>query len=147
MRHGGVPRRCVVTTRRSAEASVRVGAFGSSHAACGGMAVALHERVRLGTGTLLSHRRFDLVPLARRLAIIVVIFVAIVVGLLVAVNAEMAIMAGVRAYVEGESYWSKNQKDAVFHLRNYAASRDANDFALYRVAIAAEYPCKFFDRC
>lgn len=64
------------------------------------------------------------------------VFVAIVACLVVLVNAEMAIMAGVRAYVEGESYWSKSQKDAVFHLQSYATSRDVRDWQRYRAAIA-----------
>ncbi|MCC6850151.1 MAG: PAS domain S-box protein [Deltaproteobacteria bacterium] len=83
-----------------------------------------------------SQRRFGLEPAARRLGVIVPVFVAIVACLVALVNVEMAIMAGIRAYVEGESYWSKNQKDAVFHLQSYAASRDLRDWQRYRAAIA-----------
>ncbi|MEO6029885.1 MAG: ATP-binding protein [Candidatus Binatia bacterium] len=61
---------------------------------------------------------------------------AIVACLLVLVNAEMSIMAGVRAYVEGESTWSKNQKDAVVHLRSYAQSHDARDYERFERALA-----------
>lgn len=38
---------------------------------------------------------------------------------------------GVRAYVAGESLWSKAQKDAVSHLTRYATSGDERDFAQY----------------
>jgi PAS domain S-box-containing protein len=91
--------------------------------------------MRRSSSPLLSRRRLGLTPLARRLGVIVLVFVAIVACLLVLVNVEMAIMAGVRAYVEGESFWSKGQKDAVIHLRNYAVSRDGRDFARYRTSI------------
>lgn len=91
--------------------------------------------MRLGSSPLPSRRRLGLAPLARRLAVIVLVFVAIVACLLVLVNVEMAIMAGVRAYVEAESFWSKGQKDAVLHLRDYAVSHDGRDFARYRTAI------------
>ncbi|MEB2286245.1 MAG: ATP-binding protein [Myxococcales bacterium] len=87
-------------------------------------------------GSAAFRHRLGLVPAARRLAVIVTVFAGIVAVLVVLVNAEMAIMASVRAYAEGESYWSKGQKDAVFHLRSYAASRDAADWKRFRAAIA-----------
>lgn len=58
---------------------------------------------------------------------------AVVVGLsIISVN----ILSATRAYVEGESLWSKAQKEAVFHLNRYAYSRDEADFAHYLRAIA-----------
>jgi PAS domain S-box-containing protein len=83
-----------------------------------------------------SQRRFGLAPIAHRLGVIVLLFVAIVACLLLLVNAEMTIMTGVRAFVEGESHWSKNQKDAVLHLQSYAASHDPRDYGRYQAAIA-----------
>ena len=75
-------------------------------------------------------------PVARKLAFIVLLFVAIVGCVLLLVNAQMSSMAGLRAYTGGESLWSKGQKDAVLHLRDYAASRDEHDWNLYRASIA-----------
>ncbi len=41
-----------------------------------------------------------------------------------------------RAYVGGESLWSKGQKDAVIHLMRYADGRDEEEFRAYERAIA-----------
>ena len=41
-------------------------------------------------------------------------------------------MSAVRAYVGGESLWSKAQKTAVQYLGRYARTRDEADFAAYR---------------
>jgi diguanylate cyclase (GGDEF)-like protein/PAS domain S-box-containing protein len=46
------------------------------------------------------------------------------------------ILSATRAYVEGESLWSKAQKEAVFHLNRYAYSREEADFQTYLHAIA-----------
>lgn len=46
------------------------------------------------------------------------------------------ILSGVRAYVGGESLWSKGQKDAIHYLQLYGQSRDAADYERYRTAIA-----------
>ena len=44
---------------------------------------------------------------------------------------SLDIVSGARAYVEGESLWSKAQKEAVFHLTRYADSRNEADFDAY----------------
>ncbi|MBS0336781.1 MAG: GGDEF domain-containing protein [Proteobacteria bacterium] len=41
-----------------------------------------------------------------------------------------------RAYVGGEGYWSKAQKDSVFHLMRYARSFDPADYDAFRSALA-----------
>ena len=46
------------------------------------------------------------------------------------------ILSGARAYVEGESLWSKAQKEAVFHLHQYVLSGDEADFEAYRKEIS-----------
>ena len=53
---------------------------------------------------------------------IVWMFAAIVLCLLVLANFSFGVLSSVRAYVGGESLWSKAQKDAVFHLQKYAAT-------------------------
>jgi PAS domain S-box-containing protein len=52
-------------------------------------------------------------PVARRVALIVVLFVAIVGCLLLLVAAQMDVLSAIRAYVGGEGLGSKGQKDAV----------------------------------
>ncbi len=41
-------------------------------------------------------------------------------------------LSAVRSYVNGEGQWSKNQKDAVFYLREYAYTRDEKDFLVFQ---------------
>lgn len=40
----------------------------------------------------------------------------------------MNTLSSVRAYVGGESYWSKYQKESILHLSNYAISHDESDY-------------------
>ena len=49
---------------------------------------------------------------------------------------SLNILSGARAYVEGESLWSKAQKEAVFQLNRYAISHDEADFKAYLQEIA-----------
>jgi PAS domain S-box-containing protein len=61
----------------------------------------------------------------------------VVVVLLAALGVMSALMlSAVRAYVGGESLWSKGQKDAVYHLLNYVESHDAGDHRKFAAAIA-----------
>jgi len=56
--------------------------------------------------------------------------------LLLLVNLSLDILSSARAYVGGEGYWSKAQKDAVSHLMRYARTFDASDHARYQAALA-----------
>lgn len=56
--------------------------------------------------------------------------------LLALIAASFYLLAAGRAYTEGESLWSKGQKDAVQFLARYHDSCDEADFELYREAIA-----------
>jgi diguanylate cyclase (GGDEF)-like protein len=67
---------------------------------------------------------------------IIWIFAAIVLWLLMLANFSFGLLSAVRAYVGGESMWSKAQKDSVFHLQNYAASHAAEDLRQFRIDIA-----------
>jgi diguanylate cyclase (GGDEF)-like protein len=67
---------------------------------------------------------------------IIWIFAAIVLCLLMLANFSFGLLSAVRAYVGGESVWSKAQKDSVFHLQKYAASHAAEDLRQFRVDIA-----------
>ena len=68
----------------------------------------------------------NLVPKSRRLLRIIWPFLAIVVLLLVLSGISMDILSATRAYVGGESLWSKAQKDAVFYLNRYATNAFGN---------------------
>src|SRR5208337_1382448 len=73
----------------------------------------------------------NLVPKGRRVLRIVWPFLAIVVLLLFLWSISMDILSATRAYVGGESLWSKAQKDAVFYLNRYAATRSETDYERY----------------
>ncbi|AMO77801.1 EAL domain-containing protein [Pseudomonas citronellolis] len=49
---------------------------------------------------------------------------------------SLYLISGVRAYVGGESLWSKGQKDAIHYLQRYGETRDADDYRRYQEAIA-----------
>ena len=63
---------------------------------------------------------------------IVWMFAGIVLSLLIIANFSLGMLSSVRAYVGGESLWSKAQKDAVFHLQNYARDHNPGEIALFR---------------
>src|SRR5471032_55023 len=67
---------------------------------------------------------------------IIWMFAAIVLCLLILANFSFGLLSSVRAYVGGESMWSKAQKDAVFHLQKYAASHSPKDMRQFRADIA-----------
>jgi diguanylate cyclase (GGDEF)-like protein len=63
---------------------------------------------------------------------IIWMFAAIVLCLLVLADFSFGVLSSVRAYVGGESRWSKAQKDAVFHLQRYAVTRDPDYLRRFR---------------
>jgi len=67
---------------------------------------------------------------------IIWMFAAIVLCLLILANFSFGLLSSMRAYVGGESLWSKAQKDAVFHLQKFAGSRDPVDLRQFHAAIA-----------
>ncbi len=67
---------------------------------------------------------------------IIWLFASIVVGLLLLATFSLGSLSAARAYVGGESLWSKAQKDAVFHLQKYAATGASREFEQYQTAIA-----------
>ena len=70
------------------------------------------------------------------LASVVGIFVCIVACLLLLSNGRSRVLSAVRAYVAGEGFYSKGQKDAVNHLVRYAQSHDDRDYRQYLETIA-----------
>ncbi|MBL8485167.1 MAG: EAL domain-containing protein [Rhodocyclaceae bacterium] len=72
----------------------------------------------------------------QRLFAIIWPFLAVVAVLAWVALTSMTILSAGRAYVSGESSWSKAQKSAVRHLLDYARSGDQADFDLYLGEIA-----------
>jgi len=62
-------------------------------------------------------------------------FLTIVVVLVWLATVSIDILAAGRAYVEGESLWSKNQKEAVFYLLRFAETGSESDFQNYQKAM------------
>jgi diguanylate cyclase (GGDEF)-like protein/PAS domain S-box-containing protein len=75
------------------------------------------------------------VPLSKRLLLIVWPFLAIVIFLLLLALGAVDILSAGRAYVGGESLWSKAQKDAVYDLSRYAQTKEEGEYLKFRRAI------------
>jgi len=89
------------------------------------------------TSTVRAVRRTHLIRrvLPRRV-ILVLLFPAIIATLLALVAAGLTVSSTVRAYVGGESLWSKGQKRAVEHLYRFAITRNDTDYAQYERALS-----------
>ncbi|QXI39779.1 EAL domain-containing protein [Pseudomonas xantholysinigenes] len=72
---------------------------------------------------------------APRLLGIIWPFVAVVLFQVLLGSLSLYALSAVRAYVAGESLWSKAQKDAIYYLNLYADDRDPLTYARYRRAI------------
>jgi PAS domain S-box-containing protein len=73
---------------------------------------------------------------ARKLHIIVTLFVLILFCFLALDNFRIQNLTAIRAYVQGEGLWSKAQKEAVLALRRYGRSYSEGDFQDYLTSIA-----------
>jgi signal transduction histidine kinase len=67
---------------------------------------------------------------------IVALFVGIVIFQLALGAISVDMLSAVRAYVGGESLWSKGQKDAWFHSTRYSESYAEDDYQKFRAALA-----------
>jgi hypothetical protein len=83
-----------------------------------------------------QEKMFHHLPVARKLLVIVGVFVAIVICVFGLGVLRSEILTGVRAYVGGEGLWSKAEKRAVLSLTQYAASHSESDYQRYFVEIA-----------
>ena len=63
-------------------------------------------------------------------------FLVVVALLATLAVASVDILSAVRAYVGGESLWSKGQKDAVFYLNRYIDTHDPVDYLRFQNALA-----------
>ncbi|TLS69226.1 PAS domain S-box protein [Mariprofundus erugo] len=89
------------------------------------------ERIRQ---FLQSSSQSDII--ARKFFLVISLFVLIVASLLVLDRFQAYVLDSVRAYVAGEGFWSKGQKDAVYHLVRYAGSADENDYRKFLAGMA-----------
>lgn len=71
-----------------------------------------------------------------RLIALVWPFIAVVLAQALIASFSLYVLSAVRAYVGGESLWSKGQKDAVYFLDRYAETGSEQYFHAYRSAIA-----------
>ncbi len=78
----------------------------------------------------------NFIPINRRLLLIVWPFLVIVVILVLLASESMNILMATRSYSEGESLWSKGQKQAIFYLLRYSETKSEGDFRKYRERIA-----------
>jgi len=79
---------------------------------------------------------FHRLPIARKLQIIVGVFIAIVICVFYLGVLRSEILSGVRAYVGGEGLWSKAEKRTVLSLTAYATSHAESDYQQYLAEIA-----------
>ncbi len=77
-------------------------------------------------------------PRPGKAAPVLVVFGSIVLFQLLVGVASIDVMAAVRAYVAGESLYSKGQKDAQLHLINYSESHSEQDYARFKQGL--EFP-------
>jgi two-component system cell cycle sensor histidine kinase/response regulator CckA len=89
-----------------------------------------------GIQQALKPEMFRRLPIARKLMIIVGVFVAIVICVFSLGVLRSEILSGVRAYVGGEGLWSKAEKRAVLSLTKYATSHAESDYQEYLAEIA-----------
>jgi two-component system cell cycle sensor histidine kinase/response regulator CckA len=75
-------------------------------------------------------------PIARKLVVIVCVFVAIVVCVFTLGILRSQVLNGARAYVAGEGLWSKAEKRAALNLTRYAETYQEADFQQYLTEIA-----------
>lgn len=80
--------------------------------------------------------KFNFVSAKMRLLRLVSPFIAIVLLQAFLAGMSLSVLSSVRAYVGGESLWSKGQKDAVQHLYLYGETGDDRHFEQYEKAIA-----------
>ena len=71
-----------------------------------------------------------------RLMSVVGVFVFIVAFQVVVAMLTIEVLSAVRAYVAGESLYSKGQKDALLHLRSYVLSHGDEDYRRFLQALA-----------
>ena len=82
-------------------------------------------------------------PARRRSWPVLTVFACIVALQLLVAVLSIDLMSAVRAYVTGESLYSKGQKDAYIHLINYSGSHREEDYQRFQRSLAAPLGFRF----
>ena len=83
----------------------------------------------------IARKLFLDLPVAKKLVVILWLFLVIVIGLLSLSYVTIENLSAARAYVGGEGLWSKAQKQAVYDLLRYSISYSDADYQNYRRAL------------
>lgn len=83
-----------------------------------------------------SERKVRLIPFIKNNGHLLVISVVVSAVLLIMNYYTIRILSGVRAYVHGESFYSKGQKDATRHLARYIQTRNEQFWEAYKKDIS-----------
>src|SRR5581483_9051453 len=79
--------------------------------------------------------RWKDISISRKLYTVVGIMGVLILGELFILSFAMGKLSGVRAFVGGESLWSKAQKNAVISLERFSASHDERDYQAFLRAL------------
>lgn len=71
------------------------------------------------------------VSISRKLYLVVGVMAVLIAGELITLQFAMRSLSAVRAFVGGESVWSKAQKDAVFSLQRYSVTFNEKDYQAF----------------
>ena len=83
----------------------------------------------------IARKLFLDLPVAKKLVIILWLFLVVVIGLLGLSYVTIENLSAARAFVGGEGLWSKAQKQAVYDLLQYSISHSDADYQNYRQAL------------
>lgn len=84
-----------------------------------------------GGGKSLFFGRLDDLSITKKFVLIFNAFFLIILSLFLISYFGMSVLSHVRAYIAGESIWSKAQKDAVYHLSRYLIYEEEKDYEAY----------------
>lgn len=87
--------------------------------------------------TLLIGTTIDNLSIKKKLIIIVAAFASSILIMSGIVYFAVDTLSTVRAIVEGESLWSKGQKDALYHLSRYVSTHDPQEYQKYKEYLSA----------
>lgn len=71
--------------------------------------------------------------ISKRFYIVIGTMAVLIASELIVLQFAMRTLSAVRAFVGGESLWSKGQKDSAFHLQRYAVTRNPEDYKSFLV--------------
>lgn len=82
------------------------------------------------------------ISISRKLYLIFGFMAVVIVFELLALKYSMQNLQAVRAFVYGESVWSKAQKDSVHYLNRLAMTKDEADFRSYEASLFVPHECR-----